>query len=132
MTKRYLNTPEEVIDALQDGKEIYDEESVWKLHKGFIVRKNKDSDYWIVNDGIARHFRGLYVDEPEPLKLEVGKFYKTRDGRKAWIVGSAGEKEIFPFTVVAQEESEFYSVAQNGRRWCDDTDESDLVAPWEE
>ena len=36
--KRYLKTPEEVIDALQDGKEIRDSEGrVWKLYNGCVI-----------------------------------------------------------------------------------------------
>ena len=42
MTKRYLKTPEEVINALQEGKVLTDGESKWMFHKGYIVRKDKD------------------------------------------------------------------------------------------
>ena len=82
MTKKYLKTPEEVIDALQSGKTIRDHSSQWKLHKGFIVRKGANSDTWIVNDYVPSNYDGIYVEEQEPLKLEVGKFYKTRDGKR--------------------------------------------------
>ena len=103
MTKRYLKTPEEVIDALQAGKEVRDNESVWTLYKSCIVRKDKDG-FWSMNPEINADFDGVYVDEPEPLKLEVGKFYRTRDDRKAWIVEGKDINGAFPFTVTKQKE----------------------------
>lgn len=80
MAKRYLKTPEEVIQALKEGKIIRDNESQWTLLEGCIVRKDNDFDTWVVNDFISGEYRGLYIEEPESLKLEVGKFYKTRRG----------------------------------------------------
>ena len=131
MTKRYLKTPEEVIDALQDGKEIHDSEGrVWKLYNGCAIRKDK-SGFWSVNTPINAHFDGLYAYDTEPLKLEVGKFYKTRDGRKAWIVEGTMD-DTFPFRVAAQKEYAVYTVTEEGKCFSEDMSGSDLVAPWEE
>ncbi len=133
--KRYLKTSEEVIDALQEGKEIQDETSIWKLHKGFIVRKNKDSDYWIVNDRIGRHFKGIYIEEPGPLKMEVGKFYKTRNGKKAFIYGEyyGNKKTEYPYSavIVGAPGSECLVTREGKQLSCKESD-TDLVAPWEE
>ncbi len=41
-------------------------------------------------------FENLYFEEPEKLKIEVGKCYKTRDGRKAFISSINNDSE-FPF-----------------------------------
>lgn len=132
MTKRYLKTPEEVIKELKEGKVVLDRTgNKYKSINGFIV-VNYLGEGWGINSFIGGDHEGLYVEEPKPLKLEVGKFYKTRDGRKAWIVECTDKKGAFPFMVAAQKECNLYSVAKDGRRYCDDTDETDLVAPWEE
>lgn len=128
--KRYLKTPEEVIDALQDGKVVIDGEGYnYKLYKGIIFWKYKNK--WAVTPTTSCLY-GLYVNEPEPLKLEVGKFYRTRDGRKAWVVECTDKKGAFPFKVATQKECTMYVVTKDGRRFFEDTDGTDLVAPWEE
>ena len=130
MTKRYLKTPEEVTAALKEGKVVLDRTgNKYKSINGFIV-VSYISGGWGVDPFIGNH-EGLYVEEPKPLKLEVGKFYKTRDGRKAWITEEI-EHDSYPFRVATQNEINFYRVAKDGRRFPYDTDETDLVAPWED
>ncbi len=130
--KRYLNTPEEVIDALKAGKIIRDKDSQWTLRDGVIMRKDNNMVSWAVNDCIYSTYTDIYVDEPELLKLEVGKFYKTRDGRKAWVMECTDMKGAFPFRVATQRECSTYVITKDGRRYFEDTDGTDLVAPWEE
>lgn len=131
--KRCLNTPEEVIDALQAGKKLYSEDgsATWKLCKGLIVSESPNGDAWIVGSIIVKKY-GAYIEEPEPLKLEVGKFYKTRDGRKAWIAEYRNTENVFPFLVAAQKELTIYSVTKEGRLYSEGISGSDLVAPWED
>lgn len=82
MKKVYLETPEAVIKALKDGKEIKDiGDFSYKMIDGFIVSKNKDGCFW-VGDSVSS-IDNPYIEEKEPLKIEVGKFYKTRNGEKA-------------------------------------------------
>lgn len=69
--------------------------------------------------------------EPEVLKLEVGKFYKTRDGRKAWVV-SRHQDEHFPYIIAVLGKVDAYAVTKDGRFYDDRPYEFDLVAPWEE
>lgn len=130
MTKRYLKTPEEVIDALQDGKVVIDGEGYsYKLYRGIIFWKYKNK--WAVTPTTSCLY-GLYVNEPEPLKLEVGKFYKTWDGRKAWIMEYLPTEDTYPFRVAAQKEYSIYTVTKEGRRYSKGVSGLDLVAPWEE
>ena len=83
--KKYLKTPEEVIDVLQDGKVVTNKEGChYKMYKGVIFCFWKNKKQWDITFTLG-YSDDLYVDEPEPLKLEVGKFYKTRDGRKAFV-----------------------------------------------
>ena len=129
--KRYLKTPEEVTAALKEGKVVLDRTgNKYKSINGFIV-VSYISGGWGVDPFIGNH-EGLYVDEPKPFKLEVGKFYKTRDGRKAWITECTDLKGAFPFRVATQRECSTYVITKDGRRYFEDTDGTDLVAPWEE
>lgn len=131
MTKRYLKTYEEVIDALKAGKVIRDKDSLWELREGFIVRKDTNYASWVINDCISSDYSGIYVEEPDQLKLEVGKFYKTRDGRKAIVYAKMGIDCPYPFCVVKVGRLAAYNVNEDGRQ-ADDDLSLDLVAPWEE
>ena len=130
MTKRYLHTPEEVIDALQAGKKIEANDFEYRLVGEVIIAINKTDKSWAVNAGIYSDDIP-FIDEPEPLKLEVGKFYKTRDGRKAWIVEGTVD-DTFPFRVAVQKECAIYTVTEGGKRFSEGMSGADLVAPWEE
>lgn len=131
MTKRYLKTPEEVVQALKEGKEVLSDTFgyyKYKMFDGIVCRYN--GDFWTLNaclDGAAK----IYVNEPEPLKLEVGKFYKTRDGRKAIVFAKIGREYPYPFYVAKVENPVTYSVDADGRK-TDEENPSDLVATWEE
>ena len=81
MKKVYLETPEDVIKALKEGKEIKDEKGYsYKLVDGFIVATAINS--FFVGDNILS-CNSPYILEEEPFKIEVGKWYETRDHQKA-------------------------------------------------
>ena len=131
--KRYLKTSEEVIDALQDGKEIHDSDGrVWKLYKGCVIRKDK-SGFWSINTPIDANYDELYVYETEPLKLEVGKFYKTRNGRKAFVYAKTDSEPYHCWAVIIDSSDVgTFCCTANGVYTVDKESEKDLVAPWEE
>ena len=126
--KRYLKTPEEVIDALQAGKVVTDGACRCKLYKGIIVCKEKEQ--WNITPTLSHEY-SLYVEEPESLKLEVGKFYRTRDGRKAWIVAFL-QWSHYSYSVAVLGNVSVHAVLENGCFCEDRTSPEDLVAPWEE
>lgn len=129
--KRYLKTYEEVIDALKAGKVIRDKDSQWTLRDGFIIRKDANYASWVINDCISSNYTDIYVDEPEPLKIEVGKFYKTRDCRKAIVLGEClNLKNPFMVSIIGSISPAYY-VSENGEDF-DGKSSLDLVAPWEE
>lgn len=133
--KKYLKNPEEVIDALVAGKVLRDNDnSQWKLHKGFIMRKDANSDTWIVNDCISSNYAGLYIDEPKPLELEVGKFYKTREGEKVIILANNCNRINYPYLVAEiGKETKPYRLNPNGRVYeKDGVNAYDIVAPWKD
>ena len=77
MKKVYLETPEAVIKALKEGKEIKDKyNNSFKIIDGFIVATYDDNFYI---SGLGKP----YILEEEPLKIEVGKWYETRGHQKA-------------------------------------------------
>ena len=128
--KRYLKTPEEVIDALAAGKVVRDEGSQWTLYKGFIMRKDNTFDNWVVNDYILSEYAGLYVDEPKPIEIEVGKFYKTRNGRKAFVYAKTNFDYPYRFCVAMVGNLESYSVNAKGTQSDIEQRPVDLIAPW--
>lgn len=130
MTRRYLKTPEEVTAALKEGKVVLDRTgNKYKSINGFIV-VSYISGGWGVDPFIGNH-EGLYVEEPKPLKLEVGKFYKTREGRKAFVFAKITNYS-YPFYVATVGELNAYSVNAEGRQTNSEPLPLDLVAPWEE
>ena len=134
MTKRYLKTPEEVVQALKAGKEVFSfvADFKYKMIDGVICRYS--GTRWILNsclDGMEK----LYVDEPEPLKLEVGKFYKTRGGQRAIVLGiEKNNKDGFPLHVALMDaySASFYVTTSGQYNSSGSKDNNDLVAPWEE
>ncbi len=128
MKKVYLETPEAVIKALKEGKDVRDENNYsYKIVDGFIVATYDDDFY------IGHTISGLdkpYILEEEPFKIEVGKFYKTRDGRKAWVV-SRQQDEHYPYIIAILDEVDAYAVTKDGRFYDDRPYAYDLVAPWE-
>lgn len=130
MTRRYLKTPEEVTAALKEGKVVLDRTgNKYKSINGFIV-VSYISGGWGVDPFIGNH-EGLYVEEPKPLKLEVGKFYKTREGRQAFVFAKITNYS-YPFYVATVGELNAYSVNAEGRQTNSEPLPLDLVAPWEE
>lgn len=72
-----------------------------------------------------------YIECPKPLKLEVGKFYKTRDGKKAFVF-AISEKSYNPLCVAIVGCKSTYEVTANGKYFDGEVTSEDLVAPWEE
>lgn len=130
MTKRYLKTPEEVIDALQAGKKIEAGDFEYRLVGEVIIAINKTDKSWAVNAGIYSDDIP-FIDEPEPLKLEVGKFYKTRNGKKAFVFAKITNYS-YPFYVATVGELNAHSVNAEGRQTNSEPLPLDLVSPWEE
>ena len=129
MKKLYLETPEAVIKALKEGKVIKDDNGYsYKLVDGFIVSTYKN--HFIVGDNIFNIDNHPYILEEEPLKIEVGKFYKTKNGRKAWVV-SRQQDEHYPYIIAILDEVDAYAVTKDGRFYDDRSYSFDLVGQWD-
>lgn len=73
-------------------------------------------------------FENLYFEEPEKLKIEVGKCYKTRDGRKAFISAIRNSNDVF-FGCI---QGDFDRTAwhSNGLFMMNETSDYDLISEW--
>ena len=127
--KRYLKTPEEVIVALKEGKTVKCKDcgAKYTLENGFLVEKSKGT--WTINPPLYG-FPGYYTEEPDELELEVGKFYKTKNGRKAWVV-SRQKDEHYPYIIAILDEVDAYAVTKDGRFYDDRSYSFDLVGQWD-
>lgn len=100
-----------------------------------LCAKTKNSDNWAVNDSLCSRFdNDAYIyEDPKPIKLGVGKFYRTMNGSKvvvAYINTDFPDK--YPVCVVIIGNTKMYWVGIDGSRGTDISRASDLVAPWEE
>lgn len=126
--KKYLKTPEEVIKVLKEGKTVYSDCGEYRMIDGLIVFKSKIENLYTINENLLLQ-ENLYIEEPEPFKIEVGKFYKTRDGNKArcfvvtpkeasfTVDGMHGTIETYPEGLVSIDGSK---------------DPCDIIGQWEE
>lgn len=130
--KRYLKTPEEVTTALKEGKVVLDRTgNKYKSINGFIV-VSYISGGWGLNPFIGNG-EGIYVDEPETIKLEVGKFYRNRDGQKVIILADACKPKAYPYFVAEIGKWTMpYTVRKNGFIYEKGANAWDIIAPWEE
>ena len=78
--KKYLKTPEAVISALKEGKTVHSNCGKYRMINGILVFKC--GNFHTINAAVSLDEKS-YIEEPEPFKIEVGKFYKTRAGKKA-------------------------------------------------
>lgn len=127
MKKVYLETPEAVIKALKEGKVIKDDNGYsYKLFDGFIVSTYKN--HFIVGDNIFNIDNHPYILEEEPLKIEVGKWYETRDHQKARCYYSGKATAFFSI----DNDSTPIGVYLNGRLYEDRESSLDIIGPWKE
>lgn len=124
--KKYLKTPEEVISALKAGKTVYSDCGEYRMIDGLIVFES--GGLCTLNAGLMLNERP-FVKEAEPLKIEVGKFYKTRGGEKARCY-YADEKVAY-FTIDGQ--CSFFSGYIAGNYLSNkEPSKYDIIGPWED
>ena len=128
MKKVYLETPEAVIKALKDGKEVFlDEGGAGKvvLIDGFCVKQLNGQ--FNINYTINLRDKPCIFEE-EPLKIEVGKWYETRDHQKARCYNFYNNSYFFTidnYTV-------FMTDIKGSFRRKQVISDLDIIGPWEE
>lgn len=85
--KKYLNTIEEVSDALAEGKVVYDKEEkkCWIDKNGFIVTENGMGEKFLNDYMWATKEHGYYILEPKPLEVKLWHLYENKNGEKVLI-----------------------------------------------
>lgn len=116
---------------MKEGKVVLDRAgNKYKKINGFIAVSYIGGG-WGLNAFIGNN-EGFYIEEPEPLKLEVGKFYKTRSGKKAFVYTRRSSPYFYPFYVVIIGKIDTYCCTVDGKYSTNEESAKDLVAPWEE
>ena len=110
--KKYLNTPEEVIKALQAGKEVKSDAGYrYKMIDGVICSLFDKG--WVIGPSFDDEEKP-YIEEAEPLKFEVGKFYKMRNGEKALLVFVEKKGNGYWYKFVGQKDGDSFWTNKNG------------------
>ena len=132
--KTYLKdlTPEEIIKRLKNGEVIKIE------HSGSYIKMIDDimvKFYPLhkscINIAIDLDLEGsdFYFETEEPLTFEEGKFYKTREGKKAYI--SRITTTRFYGIITGKTSLDTWNL--NGMHWCDKyPHKNDLISKWED
>lgn len=134
MKKVYLETPEAIIKALKEGKVVKSKNVKYKLIDGIICSFHEEygRKLWTVCNSICEYEKP-YIDEPEPLKIEVGKFYRTRNGSKAFVYAKADKGKYNYWAVIVNSIiDENFCCTVDGTYSVGKESKKDLVAPWEE
>lgn len=134
--KTYLKnlTPEEIIKRLKNGEIIKseeDDEIIIKYYDGVIYSSNKRfGDYQINVSFMNTGADEFYFDtEDSSLTFEEGKFYKTREGKKAYI--SRITKTRFYGIITGKTSLDTWN--HKGMHWYDKSPhKNDLISKWED
>lgn len=132
MRKKYLKTPEEVIKALKEGKEVKSDFSgYYKMIEGTFCHFFK-KNIWTINQCICST-ENPYIEEAEPLKFEIGNFYKNRGGNKV-LLAYKGKNSSYPLCFVDQKTGDIYKLTEKGKELLDEDYVSvlDIIGEWEE
>lgn len=136
MKKVYLKdlTPDEVIRRLKAGEVLktIDEDTEMKIVEGLLCSFYKDGSFTINGDfhidkDLDKYY---YFEEPEELKLEDGKCYKTRDGHCAICHYIDKKDNMFPYKFVVVGEYVAFSTNEDGRLYKNTEDKLDLISEW--
>lgn len=139
--KLYLNTIEDFTKALNEHEVVYARngltggETKFEIVNNLLVRDDNDGQI-SVGGSITFMKNAYYLKEKEPLKIEVGKFYKTRDGKKvicAYKSKEKGDSRPYFFSSVGKDDLFTIWVTENGR-YLEDKEETckrDIVGYWE-
>lgn len=133
--KTYLKdlTPEEVIRRLKAGEVVRypDSNLEIKMIDGVLCRFTKHEIVYGTYSTVCTNgteYSEYYFETPAELKLEVGKCYKTRDGRKAFCFNLNKETKFYLIAIV--NDNDTYSVLGNGMLFNNIESPLDLISEW--
>jgi hypothetical protein len=129
--KTYLKdlTPEEIIRRLKNGEvaKIENRKNFYKMIDGVLCYVGESG--FIINDVILIGEYNEYFETEEPLIFEQGKFYKTREGKKAYISRITA---TYIYGIVTEKtSSEIWKL--DGTHWNkEEPHKNDLISKWED
>lgn len=91
--KKYLETIEEVSDALATGKVVYNKfgTSFRKDKNGFLISSGEDKTISLNSAIYIPQDTPLYILEPKPLEVKLWHLYKTNNGNIIFIISDKGK-----------------------------------------
>lgn len=127
--KKYLNSVEEVIKALKEGKKISIKNAncQYIMENGLICRLYSDGQKVINAEMHLTSENKFYTEEPEPLKFEVNRAYKNRAGTKMFLDKIGKEGHLYFICV-----DDNYWTQRNGQYRAKQESQNDIVGYWEE
>lgn len=84
-----LTDPEEILMSLQNGETLIANEHRIAFENGILVKRSSTGDIVHINPALCLD-TPYFVERKIPLKLEVGKRYKDKEGR-VWVIYRNGE-----------------------------------------
>lgn len=79
-----LTDPEDILSALQDGETLIANEYRIAFENGILVKRTSKGNIVHINPALCIDIP-YFVERKIPLKLEVGKRYKDKEGR-VWVI----------------------------------------------
>lgn len=142
--KVYLNTEEDLTKALSEGKTVFikytgqgdyiNDNSQLKIVNGIIVQKLENGSIYLNPADFSLKVYKFYLKEKPALKIEVGKFYKTRGSKKALCLYidncRKGDSHIFKMYCIGK--ARHYWVDSKGNRVFGFYSDLDIVDYWED
>lgn len=139
--KKFLNTTEEVIKELKNGKTVYEADYpfyYYKMIDGIICGKIGKYAQLSINLSIymdAKYYieeeeKPLTIEEERSLTIEVGKCYRTRNGKKAFCYYK-GEYKLYPNHIVISNVG-CHTCTEGGLIAEGEENDMDIVDYWED
>lgn len=130
--KTYLKdlAPAEVIQRLQTGEEVKNDATsiIYKIVDGILCGIWPDREIEYNTTLTVCVNSNFYFETPDELKLEVGKCYKTRDGRKAFI--SYYDKNDNEYHGCINGKAGDMCWCENGLWYENEENDPDLISEW--
>ena len=138
MKKVYLRdlTPEQVTERLNKGEIIYNvnfPDWRYKYINGILCGIGSNSI--VYNDNIhIRNASSFFFKEQEPLNIKLGKFYETRDGRKAYCCSILRPciLDTYGYYFIIEGSYVSYSTDRDGKHLTDTESALDIIEEWKD
>lgn len=133
MITRNIKDFKDFMECIKSGKVVRANGGKYTFEEGCIVWQYEDGrkDYNALVNEYA--LKDMTVEGHEPLKIEVGKFYKTREGKKAFVYNILKGDNYPVKAVIINDYRGVMPYDEDGFSYKNKEPMlDDLVAPWED